>query len=100
MLFIIDKINFDSYDHLNLVILNSAPHYRIRSLCSSLLLQFYESVFERLLRDVHCPGTGAVRGHYSCLTSIFFYFNGVLLGNDAVKFYFLAFFRNMKCAFY
>ena len=29
-LFDIDKINFDNYGHLNLVILSSSPHYCLR----------------------------------------------------------------------
>ena len=29
----IDKINFDNYDHLNLVILSRSTLYRIYSLC-------------------------------------------------------------------
>ena len=30
----IDKINFDNYGHLNLVILSCSSHYRILSVCS------------------------------------------------------------------
>ena len=33
-LFHIDKINFDNYGHLNIVILSSSPHHRIWSLCN------------------------------------------------------------------
>ena len=32
-LFTIEKINFDNYGHLNLVIVTSSPHYRIYSVC-------------------------------------------------------------------
>ena len=68
--FNVDKINFDNYSHLNLVILSSSSHYRVWSWCNKLLLQFYAKLMvKRCIGDVQFPVT---RGHYSCLTDIVF----------------------------